>query len=1096
MEHGYMFFKNIKLAGIVCLQSIRRDNIVTKIPEFLHMWEIIWGDTPKSSVLATIDWEEVILDGDFPSYLASHEANIKKSFWDIAKLNNWKNSQVFRHDSGKSSGAVIIHWLLDRWEKPVPPGSMVQDDDNTTNKNKTTEDTSDASDLEAINAMMNLDDEEDPTYFPPRVLSYFNSRRRPNTRLKVKKEHEASLPEYRVAKRLKTNKLSWKEHEEVGKREHQWHARRIEALEKHASELEEQTIKMQEMWDLEQTGMKRQISELQKQVVLLLETRKPSMNFDAEGQHSQSESIYADHGHKLSEHDLGRESPALRGIPDTLEAPPTGNSAPSVSSQTNSDSLPRNFAPAAPTIDDGFAFPAEAASGNQPSTLDAILNASQHFRKLDKLEYETARLCGMERYPQEAGGFEGWLHQRKDFSSYQNAFSILASAFRNQRHNGFCDREFNILVEAQDRRDVAVAHVITEDVLNYLSSERFYTHPDSQDSVRGLVMDDFDTLIEALLRKFQDPEQKHYTAEAPKGVGDHSERVLKLQFIYGVLVLGLISFSGSHVCRFDLNVWGISMKTIDIGDGYKFTLRDLACMDEFIGGPAWVLVKERHITDVPKLKVSLTLKQFADLWGPVWFIKDELKLAPIVRTERGFIVPLPHEQCEEKRWEEIECHWTTSLPSSTYAELASQQELQLSETSQLLIGSDISEKSRFQVNTECHSQINIIEQRIANQLQIPGAAAAHYVRDGYEIGLTGGQYFGVIGNGVFRRVPARTQKTVLVEQCTKPETPLLPFLKLRVGLEISACTGNAQRITLWDALRLAQVSARGTHVTPPGDQIAASSCSHQVGDMNCIVSCWNIQKCHDGIDAFQNIETNPQAIHPQNSGKNSVMAHRPSANITCIEARKLIIQSILALKATGVDHNGNLQAWWPFTDTPMTYRIPQETPAGGNSSYWIPIVKDTRDTSTFAVLSRSCLEFRETGIVRACTTATNTAPANGGHQVQPYSNPKLTNRTILNTRVSIELPSLSQSVCPQATIPSAKGTDLREGTQVKLGEGIFLTVFKTLTQRQAVVLTQPWGVLGRAGQVFKPLFFSNAPRAVEQFSDEVSTGFSLAVFVY
>lgn len=263
--------------------------------------------------------------------------------------------------------------------------------------------------------------------------------------------------------------------------------------------------------------------------------------------------------------------------------------------------------------------------------------------------------------------------------------------------------------------------------------------------------------------------------------------------------------------------------------------------------------------------------------------------------------------------------------------------------------------------------------------------------------------------------------------------------------------------------------------------------------MGCIGSCWNIQKRHLGIDALQDIVTDKQTIHPQTSGNGSGIAHRPSGIPTSSEARKLIIRSILMLEATGVDHNGNLQAWWPFTDTPMTYRIPQETSAGGNSSYWIPIVKDTRDTSTFAVLSKSCLEFRETGIIRACTTTANSTSANCVHH---NDNTKLTSRTILNTRVSIEPPSLPPTFHPQVTQPFGKGADLREGTHVKLGEGIFLTVFKTLKQRQAVVLTQPWGMFSRASQVLKSLLFSKAPRAFEQISDEVSTGYSLAVFVY
>jgi hypothetical protein len=108
-----------------------------------------------------------------------------------------------------------------------------------------------------------------------------------------------------------------------------------------------------------------------------------------------------------------------------------------------------------------------------------------------------------------------------------------------------------------------------------------------------------------------------------------------------ILTIGLISFVGSHVSQLAAAIYADEAETpqsIPLAHGYEFTQRNLACLDQFIGGGTWVS-RRTDITDGEissgRFKVSITVEQFADLWGPVWFAGTSL--GPVLRTERGFI---------------------------------------------------------------------------------------------------------------------------------------------------------------------------------------------------------------------------------------------------------------------------------------------------------------------------------------------------------------------------------------------------------------------------------------------------------------------------
>lgn len=159
----------------------------------------------------------------------------------------------------------------------------------------------------------------------------------------------------------------------------------------------------------------------------------------------------------------------------------------------------------------------------------------------------------------------------------------------------------------------------------------------------------------------------------------------------------------------------------------------------------------------------------------------------------------------------------------------------------------------------------------------------------------------------------RTMKKSIIDACSAPETDIEALLKLKIGLEISACTGNARRVTLWDALRLSK---------------AAPLCKHKMADPDCFKSCWNHRS--SGSLNFE-AQVSPTALTPD-------------------QIRLTIINSIRGLQHTGLDPEGSLQACWPFVDGNWNHRI-----AATPHNKWFDVIADSRDTATFAVVSQDCL---------------------------------------------------------------------------------------------------------------------------------------------
>lgn len=580
-----------------------------------------------------------------------------------------------------------------------------------------------------------------------------------------------------------------------------------------------------------------------------------------------------------------------------------------------------------PDVEDEFDLDYGVADSGD---MEHILNPGAYYRKLDLLEQKTAELCGIA------------CLDFREFSLEEcaNALERCIKALENLQKEGFCEDSFTILVQDRCRPDIASTVRITKDTLD--DALKRVTIMSVTDEDRLTIGTRWLPLLRSLLG-IEFPE--HTTWEA----------LDYLQFLANAMKVGLLSFSGSHVCRFDKNVWGEDMKTIPVWNGYAFTLQELACLKDFVGGPAWILGKNQQLSQENGLKISLTVKDLQELWGPIWFMGGGDDDGTFLRTEAGYIIPLPRNQQPDSSLAEIECHW-----SSSYAGHEAENPILLTSSSQILIGTEPTIAPCFTVNETCPAQIAALQTRIRSHLQPAGVHKGYTTlkKWGFHIQAGMGKLVQAGGELTYKRIPGRNWKTTIIASCIKGNVELKPLLSLNIGLEVSSCTGNARRVKLWDALRLSQKMAPWDTDNPTREE-DLPPCPHRIADLRCIESCWTRLTSQHEIDSFHSPPPTDQLERVRHF-------------------RRVILDTIIALANTGVDHEENLQVYWPFTGTPRTH-CTEITSASGGVNNWLRVVKDSECVATFAVASQRCIEARyEHG--RRCTP-----PGQGIHPTCPQT---------------------------------------------------------------------------------------------------------------
>lgn len=607
----------------------------------------------------------------------------------------------------------------------------------------------------------------------------------------------------------------------------------------------------------------------------------------------------------------------------------------------------------------------------QSRNLEHILDPATYYGNLDKVEADTAEICGIGSGPDLGDLCE---------TEYITMIKSAGDALRHLRTEALCGDEFTILVESCPPSNIARAvHVSLGDIESFLSSC-------SQGSL-GEASYLLSTIFGHDL--------------VNQRVSDYSSQ---LKTLARTLSIGLVSFSGSHVCPFDLNLWGHSQDRIPIGFGYSYRRRKLACLDEYLKGPCWVLGPTSDGLNEGSLKISLTVGDLQELWGPVQLVGGTPMSAPLLRTQRGYVVPLPPNYQSEKSLHGIDCHWTETVPD--YVE--DQDHIWLDNFSLIMIGTDAKSQSVITVNARCKSKSPVVEERVSYHFEFLGTRKDYTTMEGYDVWARvgyGGSGIGV--NRMFRRRNQITLKDNIIWQCQQPDPVLEPFLKLQVGLEISLCTGNARRVSLWEAIRLYHIEGQDT---------SPVMCEHSIPNAECARSCWVREHC-DTSSSSIDANSSPGSVDVANS--QTLLTDAP---LDLKAFRKLMIKAVLQLKGTGIDREGHLRACWPFSDPAMSHHMKTN-----KINRWIGILSDSLHVATFAVVSSRCLGFDKDKFPNEWSPC-------------PQSHSELTQINCLSTTVLQRPPSedeerLNRQKIGLLTPPSScDSDDLLSGTAFRLVE--------------------------------------------------------------
>ncbi|KAL9064443.1 MAG: hypothetical protein Q9157_007831 [Trypethelium eluteriae] len=378
-------------------------------------------------------------------------------------------------------------------------------------------------------------------------------------------------------------------------------------------------------------------------------------------------------------------------------------------------------------------------------------------------------------------------------------------------------RAFNNLRKSASSKYSRVPHRLTFFVQDELRSKVAKTIFVTCDTLRALSQRAKFFLSDPTRDQVHRTELESFPASVTLNVGNMSDRKLEHFYFLNLLIsVGICSYAGSHSREITPNPAYESAEEIQILNhgraSFVWRKRRLLCLDSFIGGPTWLFM--RHDSNSNGFVLSTTVSAFADLWGPVWGIEADNRPGLLsLFTERGEIVEvgLPTGKYLTRE-EEIPCHWRRL---SHREHLIRREEIQaslheeppsnvFSANSLLLIGMPDSLRLGLQLNLGCPRDYERDIQQGNFDKVLAGSHGGGWELNTRAGTISGGHFVTFGATQTYRSAPASTQKDRIyaIVQSARSLAHVLAVVSLHVGLEISICTRNAQRISLWEALRI------------------------------------------------------------------------------------------------------------------------------------------------------------------------------------------------------------------------------------------------------------------------------------------------------
>jgi hypothetical protein len=383
------------------------------------------------------------------------------------------------------------------------------------------------------------------------------------------------------------------------------------------------------------------------------------------------------------------------------------------------------------------------------------------------------------------------------------------------------------------------------------------------------------------------------------------------------LDLATVSYSGAHLERFDETYLETTMDQFSIpcdlaGVSIVLARQPLRCLSGYLRDrPVWVfqVVERTFPLSSEPLYVSAAPSDFADIFGPVWQTTAANNSSTVLKYNvgKGYIVPWRQTSRDPALFpDEVFCHWTEDVEDLERAENFPQS------YDRLLIGAFLTR------NRHCHTTQNTFtrEMRARKLCRAFGTTFPTKYRDGQttSVGITG---YGIgmnYGESYKIREGVTLKDAHVAAWTSKAEDRDIEIIKDYYGVEISACTDNARRRTLF--------------------QILQSSTMRRYLEHHTEIETRDLRRYFTALDS-DNVDTFIRRYK----------RHRePFAKILgkCFEV----------LKRTGTDSDYNLTAFW-VPEQGGTYAV--------QYSYlrhkWTGILADSPYTCTFAIVTETCLEL-------------------------------------------------------------------------------------------------------------------------------------------
>lgn len=617
-------------------------------------------------------------------------------------------------------------------------------------------------------------------------------------------------------------------------------------------------------------------------------------------------------------------------------------------------------------------------------TADYLANPKIYVSRLADIRAEVMERCHikelLEQLENDFWGLETENSPREKLILLQRAMDGTIDAHRYLQKSGFCASEFSIIVQASHFTfDVVKVLPISSQVLEAIKGlidavlGSCELSRDRSVDVEPLI----GTMRLAALRIFDFVGFVFGTESSPWAMDSDQLKctVCVVADLVHMFTFGLAFYSGSHAIGFDPEIFP--------GDGdieslefqqIKVERVGLACLRDYIKGPLWVFSKIGNGSEDNQARergasVLTSIRCLADLWGPArlqCLDKDSDQVLCIDVPGGTICLKTISESLDISHYEDMAvCHWYK------WGEPIPDNVLPFNQFSTLLIGVP---PWGFTENPNCQTRrlgaaLNEASDRVRLEASEPKYELTHKAQFGISKGVFANYGFDL------KVIPGELFKTVLAHHwATENTTPDPTSLGLRLGIEISACTGNARRVTLWELFQSETIkeyirTSLSSELREVEESLKALQNSYGVD--NSLGSTSNVAGSNTVIPApnTQRISAQPRSVTSQSnssattffnsfdSGLEGFLTHWRDNDKFKKSSMKIIQSIIQNISSTGRSVEGTCSTLvaWHAPNALRGLKINNSAPA--RTFNWLELVGvDNSTEASLCIISKTCLE--------------------------------------------------------------------------------------------------------------------------------------------